>query len=210
MGPSGSGKSSLLRAGVAAVLEREGRHVVVLTPGRQPMSVWAAAAPRPRSVVVVDQLEEVFEASAEERDDFTALLAAFVDAGGSLALGLRGDRVGELSAHPRLARHVETGLLLLGGMGADELRRAILGPADQAGLRLEEGLVDLLVREVEGEPAALPLLSHVLRGTWALREGRTLTVAGYRGTGGVREAVAQTAEGCSGTSTRPTRPCCAS
>jgi WD40 repeat protein len=51
-----------------------------------------------------------------------------------------------------------------------------------------------LVREVEGEPGALPLLSHALHETWQRREGRTLTVAGYQATGGVRGAVAQSAE----------------
>ncbi len=65
---------------------------------------------------------------------------------------------------------------------------------EQAGLRLEPGLVDLLVREVEGAPGALPLLSHVMRQTWSRREGSTLTVAGYRATGGVRQAVSQSAE----------------
>jgi WD domain, G-beta repeat len=50
------------------------------------------------------------------------------------------------------------------------------------------------VREVEGEPGALPLLSHAMRRTWERREGRTLTVAGYRETGGIREAIAQSAE----------------
>ena len=58
---------------------------------------------------------------------------------------------------------MERGLYLLGPMSEDELRAAIEGPARQAGLRLEPGLVDLLVREVEGEPGALPLLSHALR-----------------------------------------------
>ena len=67
-------------------------------------------------------------------------------------------------------------------------------PAEQAGLRLEPGLVDLLVREVEGAPGALPLLSHVLRQTWTRREGHTLTVAGYTATGGIQEAVSQSAE----------------
>jgi DNA-binding SARP family transcriptional activator len=33
VGPSGSGKSSLLRAGLAAALRRQGNHIVVLTPG---------------------------------------------------------------------------------------------------------------------------------------------------------------------------------
>ena len=79
-------------------------------------------------------------------------------------------------------------------MESDALRRAIEGPAEQAGLRLEPGLVDLLVREVEGAPGALPLLSHVLRQTWTRREGNTLTVAGYTATGGIQEAVSQSAE----------------
>ena len=89
---------------------------------------------------------------------------------------------------------LEDGLYLLGPMSEPDLRSAIEGPARRAGLRLEPGLVDLLVREVEGEPAALPLLSHVLRETWERREGPTLTVTGYRATGGIRHAVAQSAE----------------
>ena len=79
-------------------------------------------------------------------------------------------------------------------MSDENLRVAIEGPARLAGLRLQPGLVDLLVREVEGEPGALPMLSHVLRQTWERREGTTLTVDGYRATGGIRDAVAQSAE----------------
>ena len=76
-------------------------------------------------------------------------------------------------AYPDFARLVERGLYLLGAMDDAELRAAIEGPARQAGLLLEPGLVDLLVREVEGEPGALPLLSHALRETWsAARAGR--------------------------------------
>ena len=59
---------------------------------------------------------------------------------------------------------------------------------------IDPGLVDLLVREVEGEPGALPLLSHALRETWLRQEGRTLTVAGYQSQWRVRGAVAQSAE----------------
>ena len=109
-------------------------------------------------------------------------------------MAVRADRLGDVSRPPGFARLVERGLYLLGPMGEDDLRAAIEGPARQAGLLLEPGLVDLLVREVEGEPGALPLLSHALRQTWERREGRTLTVAGYRATGGIRGAVAQSAE----------------
>ena len=116
---------------------------------------------------------------------------------------------GRLSAHPDFARLVERGLYLLGAMGTDELRAAIEAPAHQAGLLLEPGLVDLLVRDVEGEPGALPLLSHALRQTWRRREGRTLTVAGYRDAGGIREAVANTAEELYDRMPVEQRHCCA-
>ena len=75
-----------------------------------------------------------------------------------------------------------------------ELRTAIEGPARQAGLRLEAGLVDLLVRDVINQPGALPLLSHALAEIWSRREGRVLTVSAYRDSGGVHGAVSRTAE----------------
>jgi WD40 repeat protein len=59
---------------------------------------------------------------------------------------------------------------------------------------VEPALVEILVREVSGNPGALPMLSHALQETWQRREGRTLTVAGYQASGGIREAVARSAE----------------
>ena len=79
-------------------------------------------------------------------------------------------------------------------MSEQGLREAIEEPARQAGLLIEPGLVDLLVGEVEDTPGALPMLSHALLETWTRREGNTLTVAGYAATGGIRGAVAQSAE----------------
>jgi WD40 repeat protein/DNA-binding SARP family transcriptional activator len=196
-GPSGSGKSSLVRAGVAASLRREGRSVSVITPGAHPMAALAdLGGLRSDAVLVVDQLEEVVTVctDAAEREAFLDALVERADAGVNTVLALRADRLGLLSAHQRFARVLERGLHLLGGMGEDDLRSAIEGPARQAGLLLEPGLVDLLVHEVAGEPGALPLLSHALAQTWERREGRTLTVEGYRASGAIQGAVAQTAE----------------
>ncbi len=196
VGPSGSGKSSLVRAGVAAALERTGRRVVVITPGARPMDAWSAVpVSGPLPVLVVDQCEEVFSLCEDpmERERLFAALVAHAERA-ELVVVLRADRMGEVPAHPELARLVERGLYLLGAMSEDDLRAAIAGPARQAGLPLEAGLVDLLLREVQGEPGALPLLSHALRETWLRREGRTLTVAGYQASGGIRGAVAQSAE----------------
>jgi WD40 repeat protein/DNA-binding SARP family transcriptional activator len=196
VGPSGCGKSSLVRAGVAAALERDGRRVVVVAPGAHPgdaLTTLSASGPAP--VLVVDQCEEAVALcdDTDEQAQLFSTLAAHAERG-PLVVALRADRLGELSAHLGFARLIEPGVYLLGAMGEADLRAAIQGPAHQAGLLLEPGLVELLVQEVEDEPGALPLLSHALRTTWERREGRTLTVDGYRATGGIRGAVAQSAE----------------
>jgi WD40 repeat protein/DNA-binding SARP family transcriptional activator len=196
VGPSGSGKSSLVRAGVAATRRREGTRVVVITPGTHPRDALAALPARTNGVLlVVDQCEQVLSLcdDREEQRAFFAALAAHAEAG-ELVVALRADRLGDLAAFPVATRLVERGLYLLNPMGEDDLRSAIEAPARQAGLRIEPGLVELLIAEVAGEPGALPLLSHVLRETWARREGPVLTVDAYRATGGVRHAVADSAE----------------
>lgn len=205
VGPSGSGKTSLVRAGVGAALARDGCRPIVMTPGSHPMEA-IAELDQVGVALIVDQFEEVFTHCADpvERQAFCAELAARAT-WCRVVIALRADHLGELAAHPDLARTVERGLYLLGPMGADALRTAITGPADRSGLLLEPGLVDLLVREVEGEPGALPLLSHALRQTWERRSGRTLTVAGYRATGGIRESVAHSAEGLYESLTVPQR-----
>ena len=193
VGPSGSGKSSLVRAGIAAALERAGRRPFVVTAGSRPTSVLTDS-PSVDTVLIVDQFEEAFtQCTEEERERFFAGLIA--EAGACpVVISMRADHLSALAAYPDIARLVERGLYLLGPMDEDGLRAAITGPADSAGMLLEPGFVDLLIREVEGQPGALPLLSHALRRTWERREGRTLTVDGYRSTGGIRGSVAQSAE----------------
>jgi DNA-binding SARP family transcriptional activator/energy-coupling factor transporter ATP-binding protein EcfA2 len=196
VGPSGSGKSSLVRAGVAAALRRDGQWVVVTSPGHRPMDALAAVpASRTPFVLVVDQGEEALSLceDEQERADFFVALADHARRG-PLVLVLRADRLGEISGYDDIARLVEHGLFLLNPMSVDGLRAAIESPAQRAGLHLEPGLTDLLLREVEDEAGGLPLLSHALRQTWQRREGGTLTVDGYRATGGIRHAVAQSAE----------------
>ena len=190
VGPSGSGKSSLVRAGIAAALRSAGTRVQVITPGVHPMD--ALTSVHRAQVLVVDQCEEAVTLCTDAAES-----GAFFDALAThrqLVVALRADRMDGVAGHPGFARVVEKALHLLNPMGADDLRACIQGPAQQAGLLLEPGLVDLLLREVEGEPGALPLLSHALRETWAHRQGRTLTVEGYQATGGIRGAVARTAD----------------
>jgi hypothetical protein len=170
--------------------------VRVVTPGARPTQALPAAGDaETRPVLVVDQCEEAVALCDDplEQERFFAALAARAEQA-PLVVALRADRLADVSRHAPFARLVERGLHLLSAMDGPELRAAIEGPAHQGGLLLEPGLVDLLVRDVEGEPGALPMLSHALRKTWEGREGRTLTVAGYRQTGGIRGAVARSAE----------------
>jgi WD40 repeat protein len=196
IGPSGVGKSSLVRAGVVSSLVRSGTPVLLTTPGPHPLDSLTGLKPRGRQTLVVDQLEEAMTLCADpaERAGYVAALAMHVGSGGALVLSLRADHLGDFAPYAEIARVLEDGLYLLGPLDERGLRSAIEGPARRAGLRLEAGLVDLLVRDMEGEPAALPLLSHVLRETWERREGPTLTVAGYQATGGIRQAVSRSAE----------------
>lgn len=197
VGPSGCGKSSLARAGIAARLRSGGRRVVVMTPGVHPVAALADALPGDvvPTVLVVDQCEEVFTlcTDATEREAFLDRLTAHC-AEAPLILSYRADRLAEIAAYPGFAHAVEQGLQLLAGMSRTDLRTAIIEPARLAALVVEPGLVDLLVREVVGQPGALPLMSHALAETWQRREGRTLTVDGYRASGGIEGAVAQSAE----------------
>ena len=169
---------------------------MVITPGRHPLAALSAlpASGRP-AVLVVDQAEEAVT-KCKDQAEVAAFFAALAEHAhrGRLVLALRADRFGDLAAHGEIARLVERGLYVLTPMSADSLREAIEGPARQAGLRLEPGLVELLVSEVEGQPGALPQLSHALRQTWEHREGGVLTLDGYRATGGISHAVAQSAE----------------
>ena len=113
----------------------------------------------------------------------------------------RSDRVGD-ARRPDVAgglslvvaRIVEQGLFILGALSTEGLATAIEQPAAQRGLWVEPGLIDLFLRDIKGSPVALPQFSHALAQTWARREGRTLTVAGYRVSGGVAGALARTAE----------------
>lgn len=196
-GPSGVGKSSLARAGVAAALRRQGVPPVVVMPGPHLVGALreAIVGSPTGSVLVVDQLEDLFVGGYRKgvvREYCRELAAATDDH--LVVVTVRADQIAGLSIDPRLAQLTETGLHLVRPLSGDELREVIEEPARQAGLRIEHGLVELLVNEAGEGAGSLPLLSHALVETWRRRDGSVLTVDGYQASGGISAAVAQTAE----------------
>nr|WSX74844.1 hypothetical protein OH826_13690 [Streptomyces sp. NBC_00899] len=178
-----------------------------------------AAGHGSRVVVVVDQFEEVFTLceDEEERRAFVEELAWLADPAdgqapvGLVVLGLRADFYAPCAGYPWLRTAVQRNQVFVGPMSPSELRDAIVLPARTAGLDVETGLVEVLLRELgaagtgaggrdgtaEGpedyEAGRLPLLAHALRATWMQRDGGLLTIRGYQATRGIEHAVAETA-----------------
>ena len=159
-----------------------------------------APAPR-RLVVLVDQFEEVFTLCPTEREPtrrafIDALLHAATVMGGQVLvlLTMRVDFLGKCASYPALAAVLSDGQELVGPMKEDELRLAIERPAFLVGCELEPGLTERLLRDVEGQPGALPLLQYTLLELWQRRDGRLLTSAAYREIGGVQGALERRAD----------------
>jgi len=238
VGASGSGKSSLVRAGVIPALRWNKKsadwQIHILTPTTHPLESLAEALTQDNQSVtqtatlmddltrdsrslhlfarrklgsgngahlllVVDQFEEVFTLcrSEEERASFISnLLAASSEAAGPVIvlIALRADFYGHCANYIQLREALAQHQEYIGSMSDEELRRAIEEPAQRGRWEFEPGLVDLLLHDVGHEPGALPLLSHALMETWQRRRGRDLTLSGYTSSGGVRGAIAETAE----------------
>ncbi|GAB2924091.1 hypothetical protein GCM10022245_66080 [Streptomyces mayteni] len=193
--PSGAGKSTLLRAAVLPALARaapDRPRAAVRTPGARPLDVPL----EPDAALVVDQLEELFTLCEDEAER-----VAFLDRlqeharRAPVICALRSDFYARAADHAVLRTALATRQVVVGPLTDDGLREAITRPAAEVGLDVEPGLVELLVDELgHAEAGRLPLLAHALRATWQQREGSVLTVDGYRATGGIRRAVATTAE----------------
>jgi WD40 repeat protein len=209
---------------------------ILFTPTAHPLAAARAAGlPEPaglesgRFLIVVDQLEELFTLADDESErrefiDWLWQLSRGDESGVPQALvvcGLRADFYAECANYPQLRDALATSQVFIGPMTQAELRQAIRFPAVAAGLRVEDGLVELLLRDLGGDHSRdagndlavgestgrrgrdydagrLPFLAHALQATWQQRAGHILTVAKYEETGGISHAIATTAERCFG------------
>jgi WD40 repeat protein/DNA-binding XRE family transcriptional regulator len=151
-----------------------------------------------RLLLVIDQFEELFTLCRDEseRQAYVENLMGAVQSEGltSVVVTLRADFYAHCAPYDLLRQAMAREQQYIGPMTADELRRAIEEPLQRGGWSAEPGLIEVFLEAVQGEPGALPLLSHALLETWHRRRGRTLTLSGYLASGGVRGAIAETAE----------------
>ncbi len=234
-GPSGSGKSSLVRAGLipaitaGALPGSDAWRVALFTPGRDPLAelyfqvsqtlkdrkpavsideliahpalarhLEGANGAEPPLLLCIDQFEELFTlAPPDQRAKFVAALSAMADPADSrvrVVIAVRADFYAACAQIPWLAERITENQVLVGPMTASELRRAVTEPARRAGFHLEPQLIDAIIDEAGEEAGSLPLIAHALVETWIRRQGRTLTLEGFRAAGGVAGAISQTAD----------------
>ncbi len=242
MGPSGSGKSSLVLAGLLPALKAGAapgsaawRYAPRMVPGSEPLANLARALyalqnePAPEiepwivqqaarlaedpeyvltlagkgdaapALLVVDQFEEAFTLCVDDaaRGAYVAALLALCQAPGrrhTLILTMRTDFETLVSRLPQFQAHFERHTFRVTPLNAAELRASIEAPARLVGLKFEQGLVDTLLHDILGEPAALPLLQFTLLKLWEHRERNYITWDAYRRLGGGRLALASSAD----------------
>ena len=202
IGPSGSGKSSLVAAGLLPALRRTGFfgpgswEVRRMRPGAHPLAALAAAldgdpdhaeaavtgvlsGPDGRLLLFVDQLEELFTVAQDDVDAFQAALARLVEVPRCyVVVTLRADFYPELMTCPLWPLAAAHRFEVL-PLDEDHLRDAIVRPAEHSGVFVEAALVERLLADAAGEPGLLPLVQETMVCLWERLERRLLPLRAY-------------------------------
>ncbi|WP_036485796.1 caspase family protein [Myxosarcina sp. GI1] len=240
VGASGSGKSSVVQAGLIAQL-RQGKHIPqsdrwwlgCFRPGSKPIEAlaksltdsgnkqqkaqqqlqiegllyqgvegfvcWLRSRPEPVVLLAIDQFEELFTlADIRDRQQFLELILGAVKYAGDrfkLVFTIRADFVASCLEIPELATLVQQHTILVPPyLTKEDYRSAIAKPAEQVGLKVEPGLIEILLQDLDRSAGDLPLLQFVLQQLWQRRQGGKLTFAAYQQLGGIKGALERQAE----------------
>lgn len=235
LGASGSGKSSVIRAGLIPWLSQKwsSRFTdLTFTPNQDPFSslyqilhdryphaeaefILEGKADTLTQVVnrvkpfedfcfiFIDQFEELFTIShTDKRDRFIESLLQLVKAlaknqnhSVKIVATMRADFLDRLSPYSSLIKATDKHRPMIAEMQSDELRLAIEQPAAHHGVVFETGLVEEIIKDVQGQAGYLPLLQYTLDLLWETEvqtgsiHDRTLNISTYRRLGGVRGAL---------------------
>jgi len=198
IGPSGSGKSSLVFAGLLPALRQshlfgKGQwHVELMRPAETPLLNLKAVLKKfpnlpgrnmegieGNSLLIVDQFEETFTSSGDEALAFQETLLKLSQVPHIyVVLTVRADFYTDLMASP-LWEQIQNHRLEVAPLNAQGLREAITRPAEQRGVFIESALVERLLADAAGEPGVLPLVQETLVLLWEKIERRFLPMRAY-------------------------------
>ena len=201
IGPSGTGKSSLVFAGVAPALARsslfgQGRwRIHTLRPGvgtieelrtlfakettDLPNPIGGREEPAGNSLLVVDQFEASFTGTREEWEPYHRELQQFLGRPGwYVVLTVRADFYGDLMSSP-LWQEVREHRVEIVPLTGEGLRDAIVKPAAAVGCHVEGELIERLISDAAREPGALPFVQETLVLLWERLQRHFLSLAAY-------------------------------
>ena len=229
IGPSGMGKSSVVRAGLVPRWRRQGGEVVIMKPDEAPFVMlkqalrehWADSISTAKKrklcklldkenglatlaqelpgegklLLVVDQFEELFTLCRDEvcKRFIEQLVAVGLAAESRLAvvMTMRSEFVTDWLLTTEIPESINSQRLDVRPLRGPGLSDAIIQPAALQEYELGEGLLELVLADVEAEPNSLPLLEFALTELWEKRdmEQRRLTTTAYREMGGLKGAL---------------------
>jgi DNA-binding SARP family transcriptional activator/WD40 repeat protein/tRNA A-37 threonylcarbamoyl transferase component Bud32 len=218
VGASGSGKSSVVLAGLVPMLRARGDVVVTMVPGDSPLDALRTALTEVataadasdldrlgdvarragRMVVVVDQFEEVWTRAAEEprRAFLDVLVHAIADTSIDVRIvtTVRADLLDRPLEHPTIGPLVGAGSYVLAPLSPAELEAAIVQPAARAGVTFDPGVVADLIAEASARTGSLPLLQFALTELYDVRVDGVIARPALVAIGGMAGAVGRRAE----------------
>ncbi len=206
VGPSGSGKSSLVGAGLLPKLDDLNSfpagtwRVRTFRPGATPLerlseqiggnlsgvqdAITALLESGPaaqRLLLFVDQFEELFTQVPDretQRSFIEALKKLRTEPRCVLIVAMRADFYSDLM-NSSLWPVDRSQIIEIAPLRGEALRPAIVRPAEKVGVYLEESLIDRLIADAADEPGSLPMLQEALVLLWSKRQRRLLTRAAY-------------------------------
>lgn len=210
-GASGTGKSSVIKAGLLPLMRDQGWQILpAFRPGQEPMEMLRNEIPDIEkymnahipSLLVIDQYEELVTQCLQEEDRqaFEEELARWIVKYPLLriVITIRSDFEPQFT-HTTLAPWWKSGRYVIPNFSALELREVIVKPTLQEVLFFEPNeLIDVLIDAVNQAPGALPLLSFTLSELYHayIRSGRSnrgLALEDYEELGGVIGALSMRA-----------------
>ncbi|MBD2727461.1 caspase family protein [Nostoc sp. FACHB-892] len=214
IGYSGSGKSSLVKAGVLPQLKSDRLpgssqwEIASFTPGEHPLGKLVDILARQQEqnqphLLFIDQFEEIFTLCQddEERKAFIRLIAQEVkksEVKTRIILTIRGDFLNRCADYLEiitLINSIPPTSFIVTPMSLAELEETIEKPAKLHGVTFEHGLVSQIAADVINRPGALPILQYALKELWrvCIEEPESpeplLTRKGYEEIGGVKGAL---------------------
>ena len=161
--------------------------------------IVAGIAPANTVILVIDQFEELFTETVDDRER-RAFLQMLVDAANQrrgavrIIATMRADFFDRPLAYPGFADAIKDRTVVLGAMTVAELAEAVSLPAAGVGVEVDPALVDRLTTDAASQPGSLPLLQHVMADLFARRTSNTIGLAAYLESGGLAGAIGRRAD----------------